>query len=166
MGGQAERASEIIQPGVRGKMSGVYEESGVVEELWGVRGIEDEVDEQARIAVALAMGARLQCAEGAGFQLYPIRALRGGGADADEDIALGDGLLDVARKILSGAQLLCVEPVVHAPGGERGQERRAGVVVLVGVADEDVSVARHVVRSAPAHLNAPARPRLCVRSAA
>ncbi len=137
-----QSTAQFIQPGTLWLVSSIHKEVRIVEWLRFVPGIEDQVDQHARI-ITHAMRPRLETAKCAAFQLYPVGALRGGGADADENVALGDSALDTLREVVARAELLRIKPVVHIPGIERGEQWSAARIVVMRMANEDPAVAAH-----------------------
>src|SRR5581483_7958591 len=136
--GDAQHAAQLAQRGGLRLRRGIYDDLAGPRGLTHVLGIEDQEDN-----LTLPAASAYKTPKGRQLLHRPEGALRLGGADADEDVARGQRLLQALRKLLAGGQLLCVEPVINAPGIERGQQRNAARAVRVGVADEDLVVAGH-----------------------
>src|SRR5579885_802544 len=140
-------AAQIIEPGALRLAGGVYEDMSVVERFRLIGGVQNQVDEGEGGSAARAVLLRLEAAKCAGLHLHPVGTLGGWRADAQENITVGNGTLNGQREVITGAHLLRIEPVVHAPGVQRGQQRCAPLVVVMRVANEHLPVAAHPVLS-------------------
>ena len=78
-----QRSPQLLQPLRLRPARRIYEDVRIVERLRLIRGIHDQVEQDARWRASLAMASRLQAAERPRLQPHAVRLLRRWGADAD-----------------------------------------------------------------------------------
>lgn len=100
-------------------------------------------NEAALVGQASLMVDCLKVDECAELLIHPERALGCGSANADEDIAILDSVLDTLSKHLPSIHALSIKPVIYAPGIERREEREAAAVIVMGMACKYFAIAGH-----------------------